>query len=571
MTKQITNPRNNLGSHNNVTPSAQEAIAALTKNVAKQIPNKVAEIRKCWEQLKDNPENNTDLQLLHRKAHTFAGTMGTYGFEKLADTAKEIELVLQAFIDDSSLEFPATELQSLLNRLEKNAKTASSNQLTQINTTPATLDSPTALSPSAPNNLNSKLIYLVDDDEDFLKNVEVQISNFGYDVQSFSTLASFDDALTNQEPGVVVMDVMFGEKTNGGIDHITQLNTQRSQPLRTIFMTGSNDLTTRLGAVRANGAAYFTKPALVEQLIDVLDRLTHQKKEEPFRIIIIDDSVEQSNFTALTLQQAGMETKEVNDPYELLEVLTEFPSDLILMDLYMPGCNGFELSQVIRQIDTYINIPIVFLSSEKNLGQKLSALSLGGDDFLSKPIKPWHLVSAVTNRVKRGRTIRQFAETDGLTGLLNHSKIKERLSIEVARAKRDASMLSFVMLDIDLFKNVNDKYGHPAGDRVLKSLANLLKQRLRSYDLIGRYGGEEFVIILPNTNLKEAQNLMNNLRIAFSEIEHYHESGNFKCQFSCGISSFPDFHNEIHLGNEADKALYQAKESGRNKVICIKN
>ena len=271
------------------------------------------------------------------------------------------------------------------------------------------------------------------------------------------------------------------------------------------------------------------------------------------------------------LQQAGMETKEINDPLELLDVLTEFPSDLILMDLYMPGCNGFELSQVIRQIDTYINIPIVFLSSEKNLKQKLNALSLGGDDFLSKPIQPWHLVSAVTNRVKRGRTIRKLAESDGLTGLLNHSKIKERLSIEVARAKREASMLSYVMLDIDLFKNVNDNYGHPAGDRVLKSLANLLKQRLRSYDIIGRYGGEEFVIILPNTNLKEAQNLMNNLRVAFSEIEHYHESGNFKCQFSCGISSYPDFHNEMHLSNEADKALYQAKESGRNKIVCKKS
>lgn len=302
MTKKVTSPRNNLGSHNKATPSAQEAVAALTKNVAKQIPDKVTEIRKCWEQLKSNPENNTDLQLLHRKTHTLAGTMGTYGFEKIADIAKEIELILQAFIDDSSLKFPATELQSLLNSLENNAKTASSNYLTQINATPATLNSPTALSPSAPYNLNSKLIYLVDDDEDFLKNVEVQISNFGYDVQTFSTLASFDDALTKQEPGVVVMDVMFEEKTNGGIEHIAQLNTQRSHPLRTIFMTGSNDLTTHLGAVRANGTAYFTKPALVEQLIDVLDRLTHQKKEEPFRVIIIDDSVEQSNFTALTLQ-----------------------------------------------------------------------------------------------------------------------------------------------------------------------------------------------------------------------------------------------------------------------------
>jgi diguanylate cyclase (GGDEF)-like protein len=127
------------------------------------------------------------------------------------------------------------------------------------------------------------------------------------------------------------------------------------------------------------------------------------------------------------------------------------------------------------------------------------------------------------------------------------------------------------MLDIDLFKHVNDTYGHPAGDRVLKSLANLLKQRLRGYDIIGRYGGEEFVVILPSTTLETAEMIMNKLRVAFSEINHFHEKGGFNCQFSCGITSFPDFKNGIALGNEADKALYEAKESGRNKVICRKS
>jgi diguanylate cyclase (GGDEF)-like protein len=237
----------------------------------------------------------------------------------------------------------------------------------------------------------------------------------------------------------------------------------------------------------------------------------------------------------------------------------------------MPDCNGFELSQVIRQIDSYVNIPIVFLSDEKDLGRKLDALSIGGDDFLSKPVEAWHLVSSVTSRVLRGRTLRKNADTDGLTGLLNHSKSKERLEVEIARAKRENTTLSFAMLDIDHFKHVNDTYGHPAGDRVLKSLANLIKQRLRGYDSIGRYGGEEFVVILPNTDIESAYIIMDELRIAFSQINHYNESGNFSCQFSCGITYFPDFECGINLTLEADKALYKAKESGRNKVVCRTN
>jgi diguanylate cyclase (GGDEF)-like protein len=549
---------------NNEKPSPQEAIALLTQSVAKSIPNKIADIKKCWEQLKENTDNTQNIQILHRKAHTLAGTMGTYGFETIADIAKEIELILQVHSEDSAEQFPLSELDALLINLENAVDINPSKSLQQADLIAVSVNS------KENNDINNRIIYLVGYDKELINNLEIQIRNFGYEIQSFTTLADFDTALSLQEPKVVIMDVMCGNKTNGGIQHIKQLNSQRSNPLKTIFITSDNDLDTRLDAVRANGDAYFTKPVLVEQLVDTLDGLTHQKKEDPFRIVIVDDSVEQSSFSALILKQAGMETKEVNGPLKLLDVLSEYPADLILMDLYMPDCSGLELSQVIRQIDAYINIPIVFLSSEKSLGQKLTALSLGGDDFLSKPVEAWHLVSAITNRVIRGRTIRKFAESDGLTGLLNHSKTKERLEIEIARAKREENIISFVMLDIDFFKKVNDTYGHPAGDRVLKSLANLLKQRLRGYDIISRYGGEEFVVILPNTKLEAAQKIMNKLRVAFSEINHYHENGSFKCQFSCGISSFPNFTDSISLSNEADKALYEAKETGRNKVICRK-
>jgi diguanylate cyclase (GGDEF)-like protein len=548
----------------NKKPTTQEAIITLTKAVAKNIPNKVAEIRECWEQLKQNTDNEEYIELLHRKTHTLAGTMGTYGFEAIADSAKEIELIIQSFCDNPTEFFPTSELDALLYHLEETAVITSPRKFSQMSSIPL------AVASTEKDHSNNKVIYLVDDDEDFLSNMNIQISNYGYEIHCFSTLADFDEALIRQEPRVVIMDVMFGSIKNCGIEHITRLNSQRTEPLTTIFITGGNDLNTRLGAVRANGQAYFTKPVLVEQLVDALDGLTNQKEEAPFRILIVDDSVEQSSFSSLILKQAGMETKEVNGPLELLTVLAEYPADLILMDLYMPDCSGLELSQVIRQINAYVNIPIVYLSDEKDLGKKLNALSLGGDDFLSKPVEAWHLVSAISNRVMRGRTIRKFAEADGLTGLLNHSKSKERLEVEIIRAKREEKTLSFAMLDLDYFKQVNDTYGHPAGDRVLKSLAHLLKQRLRGYDIIGRYGGEEFVVILPNTELLAAQKIMDKLRIAFSEINHYHENGNFTCHFSCGISSFPDFKNENILSNEADKALYEAKESGRNKVVCRK-
>ena len=297
----------------------------------------------------------------------------------------------------------------------------------------------------------------------------MQIQTFGYDVAEFTDLATFGKAVAELEPSLVIMDVEFDTGPKAGIEYIARMNSERQMPLRTIFITGSSDVLTRLDAVRANGLAYYAKPVLVEKLVDAIDRLTHQSVEEPYKVVIVDDSTEQSAFAALALQQAGMETREVNEPVKLLALLAKVPPDLILMDIYMPECNGLELSRAIRQMDAYVSTPIVFLSSEQDQKKQMGAMSLGGDDFLTKPVQPWHLVSAVTSRIKRGRMIRKLAETDGLTGLLNHSKSKERLEAELARARREKTPLAFAMLDIDFFKKVNDSYGHPAADRVLKS------------------------------------------------------------------------------------------------------
>ena len=152
----------------------------------------------------------------------------------------------------------------------------------------------------------------------------------------------------------------------------------------------------------------------------------------------------------------------------------------------MPNCHGKELAAAIRQENAYLPIPIVFLSAEDDTSKQLDVMTIGGDDFLVKPIHPEHLVAAVVTRAKRFRALRGLMVRDSLTGLLNHTTTNEQTKIELARARRIKNSLSFALLDIDHFERVNDQYGHPAGDRVIKSLSNLLKKRLRATDVIGR-------------------------------------------------------------------------------------
>jgi diguanylate cyclase (GGDEF)-like protein len=190
----------------------------------------------------------------------------------------------------------------------------------------------------------------------------------------------------------------------------------------------------------------------------------------------------------------------------------------------------------------------------------------GGDDFLSKPVTAQGLIASVRQRAQRHRVLRTHMEHDGLTGLLNHSALKERLVLELARAERLASPLALVMIDLDHFKQVNDSHGHAAGDRVLRALARLLRDRLRRTDIIGRYGGEEFGALLPDTDAATATQVVEKLRAAFAAIEHGAGEQRFRVTLSAGIAASPPIKDSETLAAAADAALYRSKLDGRNRV-----
>ena len=168
--------------------------------------------------------------------------------------------------------------------------------------------------------------------------------------------------------------------------------------------------------------------------------------------------------------------------------------------------------------------------------------------------------------MERYRKLRSMMVTDSLTGLLNHVTLKEALAREVLLATRQNTPVTFCMIDLDQFKQVNDTYGHPAGDRVLKGVSRLFRQRLRRSDIIGRYGGEEFAIIFPNTEAEDAFLVIDKLRQDFAETRFQSDVETFSVTFSAGLASYPQFPTHSELRTAADQALYFAKRRGCNQV-----
>ena len=540
-----------------------------------RLPKKLDEIVACWQQLSSHWYPET-LNTLHRLVHTLAGSSATFGLMSLSETALKLEQSLQLYSTQSTPILPADRqpIIALLIRLQQqivevdNAIAASKPQWGGNGLIESVTPENSRLQPI------QRQVFLVEDDPDVLRELALQISYFGYDVRTFGRLEQLKTAIAKNPPAAIIMDIVFPKGDLAGTV-IAELNQWRNsyqscysiKSIPVIFMSIRDDLLARLQAVRAGGEAYFTKPININQLIDKLDRLTQKTQPAPYRILIVEDDRELAEFHALTLQQSGMVTQIVTHPMEVMSPLSEFKPDLILMDVYMPSCSGLELAAVVRQQSVYVSIPIVFLSTETNLTKQLAAMSLGGDDFLTKPIRPEHLISSVASRAHRSAMLRSVMVRDSLTGLFNHTKTKEQLAIELKRAKRQHSSLAFTMVDIDLFKSVNDTYGHLTGDRVIKSLARLLQQWLRETDVIGRYGGEEFAIILVDTDANAAVEVMNQLRQSFAQVQQRADDVEFNVTFSCGIAVFPAYADVAQLCNAADRALYQAKRNGRNQIV----
>lgn len=521
-------------------------------NYINNLPTKISEIKLIWNQLNNNEWRQAVMLKMQNLSHNLAGSGGTFGIPELSKVAKNLELALgelKQYGDKTPPEAELNKIDDLLISLQE-------------------VELETIKESDAPTSILSKddTIYILDDNAEEALGMSRQLMYYGCNVKIIKDAGAMDKFLKNATPLTILIDADFAEKSYGKYNVIQTLRKEWLITCPIIFMSTRDDFNSRIQASKSNASAYFTKPLDISLLVERINILTNAALLEPYRILIVEDDEELANYYALTLQKNGIKAYIETKPEHALDTITQVNPELLVIDLYMPNYNGIDLLNVIRQHQSLLTLPVILLTSEKDIDLQFFAREAGVDDFLSKPIEPDHLVDAVLNRVQRSRYMNASMSKDSLTGLYVHKKINEYLNIQINICDRYSRTVTYAIIDIDDFKHINDTYGHLIGDNVLISLANLLKTKLRATDFIGRYGGEEFVIIFSETSEEEALQSLDRIRNEFSDMSHFAGTTSFRVTFSGGIASYPKYGDVDALMATADEALYTSKRSGKNRI-----
>ncbi|MBT3923492.1 MAG: diguanylate cyclase [Nitrospina sp.] len=288
-------------------------------------------------------------------------------------------------------------------------------------------------------------------------------------------------------------------------------------------------------------------------------------------IMIVDDTKENINVLRRTLTTVGCRISVALNGKMALDLIPKLKPDLVLLDVMMPDMDGYEVCRRLKENPDLQNIPVIFITAKGDIEDVVEGFEAGAVDFIMKPFRQEEVLARVRTHLTLSAALKkliQDSETDPLTGLFNRRTFMKRIENEAARFKRSKKPFSILFGDIDFFKKINDTFGHSAGDAVLVSISKLMDTEKREIDQIARWGGEEFLILLPETGLNGAVLLGNKIREKISAQSIMHEGKEIKVTMSFGASIYNGETPIDKTIDLADQRLYLAKESGRNKVVA---
>ena len=488
--------------------------------------------------LERNATDEEARERLGRHFHAFAGLGATYGYPQLSVLGDEAEVSIRK--PDATV----GEWRLLVGKMNDALLTGAS---------------PMVWMPVVPPAPATYEVLLVEDDPELTLHLRQSFAAEGMSVRVAGTRGSALDALAEKLPDAVVVDIRLPD--GSGFEVIEALRARPdSDDVAAIVISAFGAFTDKVRAIHSGADASFDKPLDVPALVRRLLVFRDRKHGQPSRVLVVEDDVVQARIIEKALERNGCVVSVCSDPSHFDQALSEATPDLVLLDVNLPGgVTGYDLARHLRQDDRYASVPVIFVTGDSEPESILRAMRSGGDDYIVKPAAPRQLIAAVASRLEQARLVRSVTDRDAVTGVLTRSAFLQR----VEQRRRDREHV-LILIDLDRFKEINDARGHAAGDAVLASVGALLRRHLRQFDLIGRFGGDEFVFVLEGVSLDEARALATQLLADFQSIQHRTDGATFQTSFTAGVAPLGDSLEEA-LRN-ADAALYEAKREGRGRV-----
>lgn len=433
---------------------------------------------------------------------------------------------------------------------------------------------PSEEAPATPNDLPQHeqfKVFHLSDGNALACEVDQKIEAAGYELTLLDSVEELTEVLGAFAAHLVVVDAPFQDALETIGELVKDARNQLGRRMALLAFSESADLPVRLRAMRAGADSFVALPAQSNEVMARIRELLDADSANPFRVMIVEDDRAQAIFAESILRKAGMATHAVTDPLAALDRLDEFKPELILMDLYMPNCSGMELTAIIREREAFINTPIVFLSGEHDEDKHFEALNAGGDDFLSKPIRPKHLISAVTNRVRRARTLGQRAQTmnprDPVTGMYQRAYVLDRLNAVLASDESVEQGGGLVYVEIDGAGQIRERMGLTIFDGLLNQVGAFIASHIESKDLAARYGDTSFALLCPHGDESELAALAAELRKRIAREVFEHEGKTLSVSLSFGICAFAAGLGDAGaMLNAAERAMSDARLPGGDRI-----
>ena len=519
-----------------VEQQAIEATAAVWQRVKNKLDSRVTAIARATDAILNNNLSDELRQQAITAAHKLAGSLGMFDVDEGSRLAKEIQQILQ-----SSQPLNRTKKQRLSKLLESMQQ-----ELTQATQekVPAflTVDERSLLLIVEP----SKTLA-----EQFIR--ETKNWSMRCEVMGDSNVAR--EWISRQRPEAVLLNLAGKAIATKELTLLGELSAC-TPPVPVIVFGVRDDLLERVKISSLGGRGFLPQTISPSQVLAVVTEVIERVRRSETKILAVDDDPLILKALQHILEPWGMEVFTLADPLEFWSTLKTVTPDLLILDLEMPHINGLELCQVVRNDRLWAELPILFLTVHQDAATMQQVFAAGADDYASKPIVAPELLARIHNRLERSQLLRARAEIDILTGVSNRYQFTQELTKLLQLAKRCSQTLCFALLDLDNLQQINDRYGHAVGDRVLSHLGKLLQKQFSSEDLVARWGGAKFAIAMYGMTCNEGKHRLSKLLDTMHQEQlSLTEGGSLEITFSGGVVQYPQNGDRLQKLYQAAKAL----------------